>query len=194
MDSHLLFELTYVLYRVCLAIIHGERWLVESSRKFCLFYLSCKGWFRNLAQRLFHNVSFYSFARRAPAFPSMRVLFFTREGFTWWSSRPLSVYNIFFIIKGDIKAGRGSFLLCSTELLLQIINLLLHGFIIVSLMGYVSFPLKITSIRVDGMHTAFLIVLTISFTFKIEKLILLTNISRFCLIRACLMWTWSCHT
>ena len=93
------------------------------------------------------------------------------------------------MIGGDIKVGRGSFLLCSTELLLQIINLLLHGFIIVSLMGYVSFPLKIASIRVDGMHTAFLIVLTISFTFKIEKLILLTNISRFCLIRACLMWT-----
>ena len=53
MDSHLLFELTYVLYRVCLAIIHGERWLVESSRKFCLFYPPCKRWFRNLAQRLF---------------------------------------------------------------------------------------------------------------------------------------------
>ena len=94
-----------------------------------------------------------------------------------------------FIIEGDIKAGRGSFLLCSTELLLQIINLLLHGFIIVSLMGYVSFPSKIASIRVDGMHAAFLIVLTIFFTFKIEKLILLTNINRFCLMRACLMWT-----
>ena len=121
--------------------------------------------------------------------PSMRVLFFTGEGFTWWSSRPLSVYSIFFIIGGDIRARRGSFLLCSTELLLQIINLLLHGFIIVSLMGYVSFPSKTTSIRVDGMHTAFLIVLTISFTFKIEKLVLLTNISRLCLMWACLMWT-----
>ena len=63
MDSHLLFELTYVLYRVCSAIINGERWLVEPSRKFCLFYPSCKGWLRNLAQRLFHNVNSYSFAR-----------------------------------------------------------------------------------------------------------------------------------
>ena len=43
MDRHLLFELTYVFYRVCLAIIHGECWLVESSRKFCLFYPPCKG-------------------------------------------------------------------------------------------------------------------------------------------------------
>ena len=28
MDNLLLFELTYVFYRVCSAIIHGERWLV----------------------------------------------------------------------------------------------------------------------------------------------------------------------
>ena len=193
MDSHLLFELTYVLYKVYSAIIHGERWLVESSRKFCFFYPLCKGWFRNLVQRLFHNVSSYSFARRASAFSSMRVLFFIGEGFVWWSSRPLSVYSIFFIIRGDIRVGRGSFLLCSTELLLQIINLLLHGFIIVCLMGYVSFPSKTSSIRVDGMHTVFSIVLTISFMFKIDKLVLLTNINRFYLMRACLIWTWSYH-
>ena len=75
------------------------------------------------------------------------------------------------------------------ELLLQIINLLLHGLIIVPFKRYVSLPLKTTSICVDGMHIAFLIVLTISFMFKIEKLILLTNISRLCLMWACLMWT-----
>ena len=142
-----------------------------------------------MAQRLFHNVSSYSFARRAPAFLLAKMLFFTREGFVWWSSRPLSVYGIFFIIGGDIRAGRGSLLLCSTGLLLQIINLLLHGFIITLLMGYVSFPSKIASTHVDGIHTAFLIVFPISFTFKIEELILLMNISRFCLMQTCLMWT-----
>ena len=193
MDNHLLFELTYVLYRVCSAIIHGERWLVESSRKFCLFYFPCKGWFRNLAQCLFHNVSSHSFARRAPAFLSMKMHFFTGEGFTLWSSRPLFVYSIFFVIRGDIRVGRGSFLLRSTELLLQIINLLLHGFIITLLMGYVIFPSKIASTHMDGMRTAFLIVFPISFKFKIEELILLTNISRFRLMRTCLMWTWSYH-
>ena len=93
-------------------------------------------------------------------------------GFVLRSSRPLSVYGIFFIIGGDIRVGRGSFLLCSTDLLLQIINLLLHGFIITLLMGYVIFPSKITSTRVDGMRTAFLIVFPISFKFKIEELIL----------------------
>ena len=193
MDSHLLFELTYVLYRVRSAIIHGERWLMESSRKFCLFYPPCKGWLRNLAQRLFHNVSSYSFARRAPTFSSMKILFLTGEGLAWWSSRPLFVYSIFIIIRRDIRAGRGSLLLCSMELLLQVINLSLHGFIITLLIGYVTFPSKTTSTRVGGMHTAFLIVFPISFTFKIEELILLTSISRFRLMQTCLMWTWSCH-
>ena len=126
MDSHLLFELTYVLYKVCSTIIHGERWLVEPSRKFHLFYLPCKGWLRNLAQRRFHNVSSYSFTRRAPALPLMKMLFLTGEGFDWWSSKPLSVYSIFFIIGGDIRAGRGSLLLCSMELLLQIVAWLYH--------------------------------------------------------------------
>ena len=193
MDGHLLFKLTYVLYRVCSAIIHGERWLVESSKKFCLFYPPCKGWFRNLAQCLFHYVNSYSFTRKASAFPLAKMLFFTGKWFTWWNSRSLSIYSIFFIIRGDVRAGRGALLVCSMELLLQIINLLLHGFIITLLMGYVIFPSKIASIRVDGIRTAFLIVFSISFTFKIEELILLTNISRFCLMRTCLMWTWFYH-
>ena len=193
MNIHLLFELTYVLYRVCSAIIHGEHCLAESSRKFYLFYPPCKGWFRNLTQRLFHNVSSYSFTKRASTFPLMKMLFFIGEGFAWWSYRPLSVYSIFFIIGGDIRAGMGSLLLCLTELLLQIINLLLHGFIITLLMGYVIFLSKTTSIRVDGMHTVFLIVFLISFTFKIEELILLTNINRLCLMQTCLIWTWSYH-
>ena len=193
MDSHLLFELTYILYRVCLTIIHGERWLVEPSRKFCLFYPPCKGWFRNLVQSLFHNISSYSFARRAPTFPLVKMLFLTREGFAWWSSRLLSVYSIFFIIGRNIRARRGSLLLCSMELLLQIINLSLHGFFTTLLMCYMTFPSKTASTHVDSVHTTFLIVFPISFTLKIEEFVLLMNVGRFRLVQTRLMWTWSCH-
>ena len=193
MDNHLLFKLTYVLYRVRSTIIHDECWPLELSRKFCFFYPPCKGWLRNLAQRPFHNISSYSFTRRAPAFPLVKMLFLTGERFTWWSSRPLFVYNIFIIIRRDIRAGRGLLLLCSTKLLLQIINLSLHGFFITLLMSYMTFPSKTASTRVDSVHTAFLIVLPISFTLKIEEFILLKNIGRFRLVRTCLMWTWSYH-
>ena len=186
MDSHLLFELTYVFHRNCLAIIHGERWLVESSRKLHLFYPSHEMWLRNLTQRLFHNVSSHSFTRRASIFSLMMTLFIKGEGFTWWSSWPRSVNSVLFIIGRDIGAGRGSPLLCSMELLLQVINLSLHGFIIISLVGDVASSLKTASTCMDGMYTAFLIVFPIFFTFKIEEIILLMNVRRFRLTRVCL--------
>ena len=126
MDSHLLFELTYVFYRICSTIIYDERRLVESSRKFCLFYPPCKWWLRNLAQCLFHNISSHSFTRRASAFSSVETLFIIREGFAWWSSRPLSINSVLFIIGRNIEAGKESLSLCSMELLLQLINLSLH--------------------------------------------------------------------
>ena len=46
---------------------------------------------------------------------------------------------------------------------------------------------------VDGMYTAFLIVLLISFVFKVKEIIQLMNICGLRLTRTYLMWTWSCH-
>ena len=164
--------MTYVFYRIRLAIINDERRLVESSRKFFLFYPPCEGWLRNLTQCLFNNVSSHSFARRASAFSLVITLF---------------------IIGRDIGSGRGSPLLCLMELLLQVINLLLHGFIIISPVGDVASPSKAASTCMGGMYTAFLIFFSISFMFEIEEIILLMKVRIFCLMRTCLMWTWSCH-
>ena len=105
MDSHLLFELAHMFYRVCSATIYGERRLVESSRKLRLFYPPCEGWFRNLIQRLFHNICSHSSAIRASMFSPMMRLFIIGEGFTWWSSWPLFVNGIFFIVGRGIEAG-----------------------------------------------------------------------------------------
>ena len=38
MDSHLLFELAYVLYWIRSTIVHGKFWLMETLGKFCLLY------------------------------------------------------------------------------------------------------------------------------------------------------------
>ena len=183
MDNHSLVELTYVLYRVRSTIIHGERWLMEMSRKFGPFYPLCKGWFRDLTQCLLHNNIFYSFVRRAPTFPLVKILFFTGERFAGWSSKPLPVYSILFVIGRDIRTRRRPLLFCSSELLFQIINLSLHGFFITLLMSCMTFPLKTTPIHVDSVHAAFLIIFPI----------LLANVGWFRLVRTCLMWTWSCH-
>ena len=193
MDSHLLFKLTYVFYRIRSTIIHGERWLMKASRKFLPFYPLCKGWLRDLAQCLFHNIVPYFFVRRAPVFPLVKMLILTGERFAWWSSRALPVYSIFFIIGKDIRARGVLLLFCPTKLLFQIINLSLHDFFITLLMSYMTFPSKTTLVHMDIVHAAFLIIFSISLMFKIEKFILLTNVGWFRLVRTCLMRTWSRH-
>ena len=89
--------------------------------------------------------------RRASAFSPVMALFIIGEGFVWWSSRPLYVNSVLFIIGRDIGAGRGSPLLCSMELLLQVINLSLHGFIIILLVGDAASPSKAASTCMGGM-------------------------------------------
>ena len=153
MDSHLLFKLTYIFYRIRSAIIHDERRLVNLSRKFCLFYPPYEGWLRNLTQCFLHNFSSHSFARKVSVFSSVRALFIIGEGFAWWISWPLSVNSVLLIIGRDIGAGRGSLLLCSMELLLQVLNLSLNGFIIISPMVDVASPSKTASTCMGGMYT-----------------------------------------
>ena len=145
MDSHLLFELAHVLYRIHATIIHSECWLMETLGKFCLFYSLGEGWFRNLAQSFLHNISSYSPARRTPVFPFMKMLLLTGKRLTRWSSWSLSVGCIFFVIKRNIKTRKGLFPLCSTKLLLQIINFSLHSFFITLLMHCMTFSLITTS-------------------------------------------------
>ena len=186
MDIHLLFELTYMFYKVRSTIIHDERWLVETSRKFRPFYSPCKGGFRDLAQCLFYNIVLYSFVRGAPTFPLVKILILTWERFAWWSSRTLPVYSILFIIGRDIRVGGVLLLFFLTELLFQIINLLLHGFLITLLMSYMTFPLKTTPVRMNIVHAAFLMIFLISLMFKIVKFILLMNVGWFRLVR--LVW------
>ena len=49
MDSHLLFELTYMLHRIRASVIHGESGLMEALGELHLFYSLSKGGLRNLA-------------------------------------------------------------------------------------------------------------------------------------------------
>ena len=49
MDSHLLFELAYMLHRIRTSVIHGERGLMETLGELCILYSPSKGGLRNLA-------------------------------------------------------------------------------------------------------------------------------------------------
>ena len=193
MDSHLLFELAYVLYRIRATVIHGECWLMETPGKFCLFYSPGEGWFRNLAQNFLHNISSYSPARWTPALLFVKMFILTGKRLTRWSSWSLSVACIFFVIRRNIRTGRGLFLLCSTKLLLQIINFSLHSFFVTLLIHCMTFSPITTFTCVERLQAAFLMVVQILFTLKIVDLILLMNISWFCMVRTSFAWSWSCH-
>ena len=189
MGSHLLFELAYVLYRIRSTIIHCECWLMETPGKFCIFYSPCEGWFRNLAQSFLHNISSYSPARLTPAFPFVKMLLLTRKRLIRWSSWPLSVDSIFFVIRRNIRVERGLLPLCSTKLSLQIINFSLHSFFITLLMHCMTFSPKTTSTCVKRLQATFLVIVQILFTLKIVEFVLLTNVGWFRMMQTSLVWS-----
>ena len=63
MDGHPLIELAHMFYRVRSTIVNGERRLMETPRKFNPFYLVREKGFRDLIQRLAHNIISHAFAR-----------------------------------------------------------------------------------------------------------------------------------
>ena len=178
MDSHLLIELTHMFYRVHSTIVNGERRLMKSPRKFCPLYLVREGWFGDLIQHLAHNIISHAFMRQAFV-PSLVVAFFiVRERFARWSSWPSLITRILFIIGGDVRIWKGSFSLCMAQLLLQIVNLLLHSFGAVLPLKYLTANSAMTSACMCGMHTTLPIpvLLTISIKLQIKKIVLLLRI------------------
>ena len=61
MDSHSLVELVHMFYRVWPTIVKEERRLMEMPRKFSPLYLTRKGGFRDLTERLVHDIISYAF-------------------------------------------------------------------------------------------------------------------------------------
>ena len=59
---------------------------METPLKFSSFYPACKGGFRDLTERLVHNVISYSFVGWAVIFSSLVKLFIVGERFAQWSS------------------------------------------------------------------------------------------------------------
>ena len=112
MDNHSLVEVAYMFHRVYSTIINGERWLIEAPRKSCPFDFMRERWPRNLVQRPVHSVVTQASARRAfiPSF--VMVLLIIGERLTGWGSWPLSIANILFIIRGNIRIGRSSLSSC----------------------------------------------------------------------------------
>ena len=214
MDNPPLVKLAHMLHEVCFAIINGEGWLLESSRKCSPFYVACERWFGELIQCPAHGIVSQAPRRWAFTFTPPVVLFFVREGLAWRSSGSLPIVIITFIIGGHVRPRIRSPSLCMAQLSLQIVYLSLHGLLIILSLGYMtpSFfwlhgPVVILSLEhmtthtriafagLSGVHTSLSkpSILFILITLRVRKVALLLGSSRFRLMGACLMRAWSYH-
>ena len=138
MDSHPLIKLAHVLHGVCFAVVNGEGWLLESSRKYSPFYVVCERWLGELIQCPTHGIVSQAFRRWAFTLTPPIVFFFVRKGLTWGSPWSLSIVIVTFIIGGYVRPRMRSPSLCMAQLSLQIIYLSLHGLLIVLSLGYMT--------------------------------------------------------
>ena len=104
MDGHSLIE-AHMFYKIRSTIMNGEHRLMEMPRKFSPFYIAHEKRFRDLIQRLAHNIISHAFARRALVPSSVVAFFIVGERFAQRSSRPLLVTSILLIIRGDVETG-----------------------------------------------------------------------------------------
>ena len=157
MNGHFLIKMADMLHQIRPTIIKRESRLIKSSRKACSLYPPCKRRFCNLVQRFVHGL-----VSEAPVqwtlilTPVAAVFLVARESFAGWSSRSLPVRGVFCIFRRSLRPRRWSPSPCTTQLLLQFVNLMLHVSLIFC-MGDMTFPTRLTPISMRGLHTSFMI-------------------------------------
>ena len=176
MDCHPLVKLAHMLHGICIAIVNGEGWLLESPRERSPFYVAYERRFRELIQCPTHGIVSQAPGRRASAFAPLVTLFLIREGLAWGGSRFLPVV----IIMRHVKARMRLPSLCMAQFSLQVVYLSLQDLFIVLSLGYVAAHMRMAYASLSGVYTPFSkpSVLFISITLKVGKVDLLLGSSR----------------
>ena len=157
MNGHFLIKMANMLHRICPNIIKKEGQLIKSPRKACTLYLLCERRFSNLVQRFVHGLVSKALARWTLILMPMATVFLVAwESFAQWSSGSLPIRGIFCILRRRLKPKQWSPLPCAMQLLLQFVNPTLHVSLILC-MGDMTFPTRLTPIRVCGLPTSFMI-------------------------------------
>ena len=184
-----------MLHGVCIAVIKGEGWLLESPRECSPFYVACERWFRELIQCPAHGIVSQAPRRWASAFAPLVMLFFMRECLSWRGSRSLPIVIIAFTIEGQVKVRMRLPSLCMAQFSLQVVYLSLHGLFVILSLGYVIAHTRMAYASLSGVYTSLSkpSILFISITLRVWKVTLLLGSSRFWLMGACSMKAWSYH-
>ena len=127
MNCHPLVKLAYMLHRVCIAVVNGEGWLLES-----------------LGERSSFNTA------------SLVTLLLMGESLAWGSPRPSPVIVIIFIVERCVCAEGGLSSLCKAQPSLQVIYLLLHGSFVILSLGHVITHMGMASVGLRRVYAPFL--------------------------------------
>ena len=157
MNGYFLIKMANMLHRICPTIIKREGRLIKSPKKACTLYSPCERRFSNLVQCFVHSLVSKALVRWTLILTPMATIFLVaRESFAGWSSGSLPVHGIFCILRRRLRPKWWSPLPCATQLLLQFVNPMLHVSLILC-MGDMTFPTRLTPIRVCGLPTSFMI-------------------------------------
>ena len=157
MNGHSLIKIADMLHRIRPTIIKRESRLIKSLRKACTLYPPCERRFSNLVQCFVHGFVSKALVRWTLILTPMTTIFLvTRESFAGWSSGLLLVCGVFCILRKRLGPKRWAPLPCATQLLLQLVNLMLHVSLILC-MGDMTFPTRLIPISMRCLHTSFMI-------------------------------------
>ena len=109
MDSRPLIEVAHMLHRIRSTSVNGEHWLMELPRRCYPFNLACEWRLGNLVQCFAHSVISQASTRRALVFMLVVVFFIIGKRLAGWSSWLSPITSIFFILRGSVRIGGGSF-------------------------------------------------------------------------------------
>ena len=128
MNCHPLVKLAYMLHRVCIAVVNGEGWLLESP-----------------GERGSFNTA------------SLVTLLLVGESLAWGGPGPLLVVVIIFVTERCVCAGGGGLSsLCKVQPSLQVIYLLLHGLFVILSLGHVITHTGMASAGLRRVYAPFL--------------------------------------
>ena len=82
----------------------------------------------------------------------------------------------------------GQLLLCTAQLLFQVVYLSLHGLIVVSPLGYATAYLGVALARLSSMYASLSVPSIAQIWLRIQRIILSLRPNRLCLLRANLAW------
>ena len=107
MNRHPLVELAYMHHEVCIVVVNGESWLLESIGERGSLNTTCEWRPGELVQGFTHGVVPHAPWRGTSTLALLVTLLLVGESLAWGSLGSLPVVVVIFVVEGCVSAGGG---------------------------------------------------------------------------------------